>query len=173
MYFVALVCSQEVNEKILPFKLWMKERFGCVVALRSPAHITLIPPFWLEAEKENELVRTLQSFTNVPMGVVVCINGFSHFGKRVLFAAVDDDPALHQLKTGIESHFTKRFPGIRKDDRPFHPHITIANRDLKPGDFIKAWQYFSEKEFTADFRINVVSVLKHSDGLWKVFAENG
>ncbi|HEY6506286.1 MAG TPA: hypothetical protein VIZ28_20055, partial [Chitinophagaceae bacterium] len=44
MYYVALLCSPETDGKVQQFKYWMRERFGCTAALRSPAHITLIPP---------------------------------------------------------------------------------------------------------------------------------
>lgn len=52
MYFVAIVCPGQINEKVEQFKQWMKDRFGCVVAMKSPAHITLIPPFWLAHEMQ-------------------------------------------------------------------------------------------------------------------------
>ena len=172
MYFVALVCPQEVNEKILRFKLWMKEHFGCVVALRSPSHITLIPPFWIEEVDEPLLVDTLHSFATNIKAVQILIDGFSHFGKRVLFAAVKSDPELERLRNEIEAHFITTFFNILKEERAFHPHLTIANRDLRPGDFTKAWQYFANKTFSEVFEIRVISILKHVDGAWKIIADN-
>ena len=62
MYFVAIVCPEQINEKVLQFKNWMKTRFDCTVALKSPAHITLVAPFWLENEKEAELIVSLMAF---------------------------------------------------------------------------------------------------------------
>ena len=48
MYFIALVASDEINQQVLKWKLMMKEKYKCEVALKSPAHITLIPPVWMK-----------------------------------------------------------------------------------------------------------------------------
>jgi len=59
MYYVAIVCPDNLNNKIKGFKLWMQEKFGCTVALKSPAHITLIPPFWFKGDDENMLLEAI------------------------------------------------------------------------------------------------------------------
>src|SRR5436189_5836537 len=126
MYYVAIVCPAEVNEKVLQFKYWMKEQFGCVVALRSPAHITLIPPFWLEQPRETVLQQTLQSLTINMTDPEINLQGFSHFNKKVLFINVKEDPALEEIKRQTEKHFIQEFSSsIKTDDRAFHPHVTI------------------------------------------------
>jgi len=172
MYFVAILCPRHVNEKVLLFKNWMKEQFGCVVALKSPAHITLVPPFWLSEAKEGLLLQALQSFGSKIDGLQIELDGFSHFGKRVLFASVKDNPHLNELKSQVQAHFIKSFgTSIKKDDRPFHPHITIANRDLKPSDFEKAWQHFNTKTFHESFLANSIFLLKLRSGRWHVIGE--
>ena len=172
MYFVAILCPQTVNEKVLLFKNWMKEQFGCAAALRSPAHITLVPPFWLGEEKELLLLQALQSFGSTLDELKIELDGFSHFGSRVLFVSVKESPALKELKGQVEGHFIKSFgSGIQKDDRPFHPHVTIANRDLKPSAFEKAWQHFNKREFNEAFLTNAVTILKLGSGRWNVIGE--
>lgn len=171
MYFVALVCPQPLNEKILRYKNWMKEHFGCVVALRSPAHITLVPPFWLADASEPELLKAFRSFTSNAGEIEIHVNGVSHFGKRVLFAAVDNSPALQLIKTEVEDHFSSVFPEIKKDERPFRPHITIANRDMRPSHFKEAWEYFSGKEMNERFIAKSIALLKHQQQKWNVTGE--
>ena len=172
MYFVAILCPRPVNEKVLLFKNRMKEQFGCVVALKSPAHLTLVPPFWFGEANEVLLLQSLQSFGSMIDGLEIELGGFSHFGKRVLFVSVKENPALKELKSQVEEHFIKSFSaGIQKDDRPFHPHITIANRDLKPFDFEKAWQNFNTREFHEIFVTNTISLLKLRSGKWNVIGE--
>ena len=171
MYFLAMVCPPPLDQKILGFKNWMKEKFGCVVALRSPAHITLVLPFWLADEREEELFKVLQAFSSEVGAILVDVNGFSHFGKRVLFAAVKTSPELELIKTKVEEHFTNLFPEIKKDERPFHPHITIANRDMKPSDFEKAWAHFSSMKLEENFIASQITLLKHDGGRWKAVGE--
>lgn len=172
MYFVALVCPERINEKVVQYKNWMKTRFGCTVALKSPAHITLVAPFWLENEKEYMLIETLRSFHPAIGGFDIRLEGFGHFGKRVLFIDVKENQYLNQLKAEAEKHFQASFPGvINKDDRVFQPHVTIANRDLQFSHFDKAWEYFSTIEFSENFTGVSASLLKLVEGKWVVIGE--
>jgi 2'-5' RNA ligase len=54
---------------------------------------------------------------------------------------------------------------------PFHPHITIAFRDLKKSMFAKAWQEFSSKKFEAVWQVKVIVLLKNEDNQWRVLKE--
>jgi len=172
MYFFAIVCPGELDKKVLSFKYWMKEQFGSVVALKSPAHITLIQPFWLEEDKEDALREFLQGFTSDMDELEIQLEDFSHFGKRILFVEVKENPSLEELKNQVENYFAISFADfIKKDDRPFHPHITIASRDLKPGDFDKAWLHFSKQTFQEKIYTRTISLLKLSGGKWNVISE--
>ncbi len=172
MYFLAVLCPPAIDEKVQDYKLWMRDRFGCVVALKSSAHITLIPPFWMQNEKEQQLTETLHSFQITIPSFEIQLQGFSHFSNRVIFVAVNENHQLGSLRKAVEDHFIIPFHGIIKpDDRPFHPHVTIANRDIKPGDFKKAWAYFEKQEFEQTFTASAISLLKLSRGKWNVIAE--
>ncbi len=169
MYYIALLCPPEVNERIQQFKLWMKEQFGCVIALRSPAHITLVPPFWFGEEREHALLTALYAFKSGKKELQIELNGFAHFGKKVLFIQVNSGPELNEMKNLVNDHFIQSFPGkIKKDGRPFHPHVTIATRDMSPGHFFKAWGYFFNKKFAETFSVHVITLLKLSPGKWNV-----
>lgn len=167
MYFVAILCPPGTNEKVQAMKHWMKEQYGCVVALKSPAHITLIPPFWAEETAEPQLLKTARDYNDRFDKLEIVLDGFSHFGRKVLFVNVVKNPQLEALKHSVEDHFALA-PGavIRKEDRPFHPHVTIASRDLKPGDFITAWEHFSNKTYSSSFISSEINVLKLTNGKW-------
>lgn len=171
MYYVAIVCPSEIDEKVFQFKEWMRKQFGCMVALKSPGHVTLIPPFWMDEAREDELIQTLQQFKSNETPEIE-LKDFSHFGDRVLFIQVTEHSHLTQLKEQTETHFLQTFNGvIKKDERPFHPHITVANRDVSPGTFVKAWAHFSKEKFESRFVADAVSVLKLNSGKWNVIAE--
>ncbi|MEJ8818982.1 2'-5' RNA ligase family protein [Lacibacter sp. H407] len=172
MYFLAVLCPASIDEKVQAYKLWMRDRFGCTVALKSAAHITLIPPFWMETNSEELLFETLTQFQTTIPAFQIQLKGFSHFSNRVLFVAVNENHQLGSLRKAVEDHFIQPFHGIIKpDDRAFHPHVTIANRDIKPGDFIKAWDHFKRLSFDEDFEATAVSLLKLSPGKWNVISE--
>ncbi len=169
MYFVGIICPPEIEELVLKFKNWMKEHYRCIVALKSPSHLTLVPPFWCGIEKETELLETIQSFQPGKKEWEIRLNGFSHFINRVIFIDVVENPDLLELRNRAEEHFQNSFGElIKKDERPYRPHVTIANRDLSPGDFEKAWPHFSKMEFSKSFTTKQVSLLKLKEGKWEV-----
>jgi 2'-5' RNA ligase len=173
LYFVAVLCPAEMDRKITDFKYWMRDRFGCKVALKSPAHITLVPPFRIVADQEENLSGVLNSLTTTTKKIQVKVDGFDHFDKRVLFVNVKSNPLLKVLKEETEEHFAYNLGGaIKKDQRKFHPHITIANRDLKASDFEESWKYFSGLLYQETFSVAEVSLLKIIDGKWKAVAHH-
>lgn len=175
MYYVAVVCPPQIDDKVLQFKNWMKQQFGCIVALKSPAHITLIPPFWMNEQREDALKQAMMSFKSDMKELEIHLDGFSHFDNRVLFINVTANRMLQELKNQVERHFVTSFADVIKiDRRTFQPHITIANRDLRPADFEKAWQQFSNKEFKETFQIKDISILrlKRSDPNWQMIHNN-
>ena len=46
------------------------------------------------------------------------------------------------------------------DMRGFHPHATVAFRDLKKNKFEEVWKTFKEKKFDAQFEYTSFSLLK-------------
>jgi 2'-5' RNA ligase len=82
------------------------------------------------------------------------LDGFSHFGKRVFICPRAGRYFPGRTQDAAENHFTDSFGYlIKKDDRPFHPHITIANRDLKPGDFEKPGSIFQARPLQKNFAV--------------------
>ena len=172
MFYIAVLCGSEIDKKIQAHKVWMRERFGCTVALKSAAHITLIPPFWLANEQEQLLIETLHSFATSVQPFMIHLKNFAHFSNKVIFAAVEENHLLGSLRKATEDHFMVPFHNsIKPDNRPFHPHVTIANRDIKPGDFNKAWAHFEKLHFDETFEASKISLLKLSPGKWNVTAE--
>lgn len=172
MYFIAIVCPPQIDDKILKYKHWMRDRFGCKVALKSPAHLTLIAPFWLEEEKEPELLNLFDAFKTKIPAFPVTLNNFSHFSNRVLFVHVDANEQLAMLQSEVETYFHQHFSNeIKLDQRPFYPHVTIANRDMSPSAFLKAWEHFAKEDYSVTFTSSSISLLKLSPGKWNVIRE--
>lgn len=168
MYFIALVVPEELNRLVLVFKEYMREHYGCKAALRSPAHITIIPPFWMDeelevhlAEKINEVAKDLDPF-------FLQHNGFSSFPSKTIFIGVKSNALLDQLHKEVNSFF-RSHPDFRMkfDDRPFHPHVTVATRDLTKRSYQEAWQYFKEKKFQKEWMCSSISLLALSETGWE------
>lgn len=167
-FFIAIVLPLELNKKILVHKRWMQQRYGCRVGLRSPAHITLIPPFWSEPAREEEMKRDLQLLSDKFRPFELHSNHFSAFAPRTLFVAVKENMALSELKITVDHFFRHTDYGIKIDKRPFHPHITIATRDLHKKDFADAWPHFEKRKFEETFQVSGLSLLRHNGACWEV-----
>ena len=52
-------------------------------------------------------------------------------------------------------------------DYPYHPHMTVAFRDLKKELFTLAWDEFESKQYAPSFEVNTITLLKHDGKEWK------
>lgn len=169
MYFVALVAPEEINQQVLKWKNFFKEKYGCTVALKSPAHITLIPPFWMNEELEDELINSIRVFSIAKNKFEVALKDFAAFKPRVIYIDVLKNEILNKLHEAFVDFIDKqnKYP-VKKEDRPFHPHVTLATRDLYKKAFNEAWEIFSLKKYEASWSVSGVSLLRHNKKNWDV-----
>ena len=147
----------------------MLERYECKVGLKSPAHITIVPPFWLHPEKEPNLLGDMDLLGSQLSPFPLYTNHFSAFKPRTIFIDVVESEALKAVKKLADRFFKERpHYGIKVENRPFHPHITIATRDLHKSTFAEAWPYFKEKEFKKEWTVEGISLLRHNKKNWDV-----
>ena len=168
MYFIAIVLPGGLNKKVLKWKNFMDEKFGCKVGLKSPAHITLIPPFWMHEEKEQKLIADTNSVSLSVRPFRITTKNFSAFKPGTIYVDVVVDEKLESLKTAIDNFFSERDYKIKTESRSFHPHITIATRDLRKKDFYEAWTLFETKKFHAEWEASGLAVLRHNSKDWDV-----
>ncbi|HMG66748.1 MAG TPA: 2'-5' RNA ligase family protein [Chitinophagaceae bacterium] len=169
MYFIALVAPNEIDQELAKWKLFMKERYDCVVALRSPAHITLIPPFWMKDTSEDELENVMREFSQQQNPFELGLKNFAAFPPRAIYVDIVPNAPLMILHTLLEEYLTSShlFP-IKKDVRPFHPHITIASRDIQKKDFPEVWNTFKEKKYEAAWPVDTLALLRYGQKKWDV-----
>lgn len=170
MYFLAAVAPAHINEQVLKWKHYMRDHYRCTVALRSPAHITLIPPFWMNAALEDELVKDVNAFAAQHRSFDIHLRNFDAFKPKVIFVGIEKNEALARLKLALEEYLLDKYP-IKKETRPFHPHLTIANRDLMKKDFTPAFAHFKNIDYEAKFPAAAISLLRHNGTEWDVIKE--
>jgi 2'-5' RNA ligase len=169
MYFIAIVLPPHLNEKVIKYKNMMLEKFNCKVGLKSPAHITLVPPFSMEEEKEPKLISDIESLSSLLSPFAVQTNNFSAFKPRTIFIQPVLTEELNKAKEKTDDVFRNNPSyNIKIETRPFHPHITIATRDLFKKSFYEIWPWFAEKEFKEGWTVEGISILKHNKKNWDV-----
>ncbi len=169
MYFIAHVLPAELNEKILAYKQMMQQRYECRVGLKSPAHITLVAPFWEDGNKETMLIHDLDLICQQQHSFSITTYQFGAFKPRTIFIDVMPNDQLKSLKKSVESFLVnKNEYHIKAEGRPFTPHITITTRDMSKSTFHEAWPYFEDKRFEQQWEATSVSLLRHNKKNWDV-----
>jgi 2'-5' RNA ligase len=171
-YFIAIVAPEPFQTELMELKHLVKDKFNSKGALRSPAHITLHMPFEWKEEKEAVLINALQQFT-FEKNCSIDLQNFSCFEPRVLFVDVLKNELLEKLQSELVVYAQKELRLFNQvnDMRGFHPHVTIAFRDLKKEKFYQALDYFKAQTYTASFQVKSFCLLKHTDKEWQVYKE--
>lgn len=173
LYFIAFIPPAPIYDQALEQKLYFKEKYNSKASLNSPPHITLHMPFrWKEA-KEAELSEKIETFVKNFDPIKVCLDNFSSFAPRVIFMNVVKSEALDFFQKSIHKFCKKELNLFNANykEQPFHPHLTLAFRDLKKPNFKLAWEEFQNKEYKAEFIADKITLLKHTGKIWQVFKE--
>lgn len=172
-YFVAIIPPSPVYEEALALKEYFRDKYHSKAALNSPPHITLHMPFLWNEEKEKKLVTKLLDFARQCDPLKVCLDNFSSFPPKVIFLNVAESDALDQLQHKLHRFFKRELDifNANYQDRPFHPHLTLAFRDLKKSQYSLAWHEFSKKEYKAEFMADKIALLKHNGKTWDVLKD--
>jgi 2'-5' RNA ligase len=172
-YFIALVPPSPALEQAQQWKEYFKIEFNAKAALNSPPHITLHMPFEWKSAKENVLMEKLDMFAQAQKPFTVELKNFGAFAPRVIFIQVLESIELKTLqstltrfcKTGLNLFNANRL------DQPYHPHLTVAFRDLKKAVFPKAWDFVKDIPFQQQFLVENLVLLKHDGKQWKARAQ--
>lgn len=169
-YFIAIVPPEPLLSEIQKLKNEVYERYNSKGALRSPGHITLHMPFSWREENENNLLKTLQSFC-FRQTFQISLSRYSCFEPKVLFIDVKENDLLVQLQKELVSYVKRNLQLFNQADdrRGFHPHITIAFRDLKKVMFYKLWDEYEYRQFEATFECKDFCLLKQINDKWEVY----
>ncbi|HSK13765.1 MAG TPA: 2'-5' RNA ligase family protein [Phnomibacter sp.] len=170
LFYIAIACSPEIDGTIDQMKDHMEVTYGCRAAKRSPAHLTIVPPFRAEDEMIPQLNDFVESYNIGLVPFPVRLNGYDQFADRVLFVDVEKpNMPLSSLEQECMKEFTEKFPGIIFGMKPeFNPHVTIATRDIPEGAIAQARAYF-EKEHPVDlqFEVKELTLYRLEQGWWK------
>ncbi|MFS8805191.1 2'-5' RNA ligase family protein [Synechococcus sp. R55.6] len=83
--FLALLPPPALQEQVTAIKQQFAEQFASQAALRSPPHITLVPPFEWPSSDLPALTGSLEAFAKQQTPVAIQLSGFGAFAPRVIF----------------------------------------------------------------------------------------
>lgn len=160
-YFIAIVPPQIILEEIESMKQDLLLKHNLKGALRSPAHITLHRPFEWKTEKEEALIETLKQFKK-PDTFEIKLQNFNAFEPRVIFVDVVKNEALEELHNLLANYCKSKLKLFNEveDMRGFHPHVTVAFRDLKKAKFYELWPAFQNQSYNTVFSCSQFCLLR-------------
>ena len=167
---IAIVLPEPLFSVVREQQHYIAENWKSMHALRTPPHITIIPPLALtpvEIIKLQEMAREIASKCN-PFRLSV--NEYGAFKPRVIFMKPDVPPGLSYLFKNWRDALLKTIPHVleKYPDRPYHPHITLAHRDVDRQRFDEMWKYFKNKKIEMSIEINQCCILTHSKEGWQI-----
>lgn len=171
LYFIAIIPPSPLADEALKLKQYMAESYASKGALNSPPHVTMHMPFEWREDREEKLIDTLAKFSSGHTSLRIEFDNFGCFAPRVIFINIKKSEALETLQHELHRYCRKELNLFNANykELPFHPHLTIAFRDLKKPAFNQAWEEFQQKLFQREFLADEIVLLKHSGKIWEVF----
>lgn len=171
-YFVALLPTQTIQDYTHKIQEFVCDRYASCAALKSPPHITLLPPFEQSDSVLPALEKQLQKFAQDHVSVSVDLLGYGAFIPKVIYINVLQTAELMELQRSLTVNAAQlSLTGQRTQQRPFVPHITVAFRDLTPQNFAAAWVEFKDQSVEFKFTAAALTLLVHDGNRWQVQAE--
>ncbi len=163
LYYVAWVIQGEWAHKIQSLKEYACTHFDTCKALRSPAHVTIIPPFKIKNTELPDLCNKILLWSQKIPYFIWKVNGVSHFDNRVIYVDVESAESIDIYRNNLFEMLQYQRPS-----GSYHPHITLAFRDLSPEAFAPAWNYFSQLDLQGEILQKTVSLLRHNGQRWEI-----
>lgn len=168
-YFIAIVPEGKLQEEATGLKLELRDQFNLKYALRSPAHVTLKMPFLWNETREDRLISQLDVFFQDQSVFYLWFKGIGKFGNRVIFVKVMEQKQLTRLQEELADFCKKELNLIQElSDSAYHPHMTLAFRDIKKPLFSDYLEFLSAKGFSGWMEVSQVALLKRDKGRWNV-----
>lgn len=171
-HFLGVLIPEDITLTLEDCRRYMNEAYGCKSGYGTPIHVTLVPPFHLPEEYSTaDLVQAIEKDVLIQAAQLkfdAHIDNFDAFGDRTIFAKVIRDEKWTALRDKVLAAVLKAAPGCtKKDQRPFQPHLTVANRDIPAGVSKDALEVMNELNLVEDFPVDNITIFERKGGKWE------
>jgi 2'-5' RNA ligase len=169
LYFIAIIPPADVAAEADNLRHRMWQQYGSSHSLNSPPHITLAPTFSLRGKNEESLKRGLEKIGEAYRPFPVRLDKVGHFGQKSIFLKVEENQELRDMHTAIKKCLRQEdITDEAEGERAYHPHLTLATRDLKKEKFKTAWGELQNLDFHEEFHVQEICLLQHSGKRWLI-----
>ncbi len=173
LYFIAIIPPSPIREELQRYKELFRDKYFSKASLNSPPHVTLHMPFRFSDKKKERMLKALASVAAHSGQFEMELKDFSAFTPRVIYVDVIANKGLIDLQRSVVQacRVDLKLLNANYKNQAYHPHITLAFRDLKKPAFEEAWEEFGNKKYKARFLVDSFFLLKHNGSNWAVEAE--
>jgi|GEM_PF-951451 len=171
LFMLAIEPPADLAARIDAIRQEFAARYRCSAGLRPQVHLTLYPPFRINRIEAEVVAGKLAGWAATQQPFTLSIPGFDCFRRNgVLFLALRDTERLNMVYQEtvriIDPHV---LPQDR--NRPFHPHITIAKRDIPKSRLREALDEYLPRHFSETFTVDRLFFWRHNGSSWKTMEE--
>jgi 2'-5' RNA ligase len=169
LYLTAILPPALLAEEIDDIRKEISEKYKIYAALKPPVHITLYRPLRIPSAQEKNLIQLLKPVSFMHNPFEQKLQNFDSFNNKTLFIHCVKQPMLNNLQKDVSAvyHKNKLDPEENKSSSAFHPHITIAFRDVSREIFIPLWAEFKNRKLKRSFTIDRFTLLRHDGKQWQ------
>ncbi|WP_207532202.1 2'-5' RNA ligase family protein [Desertivirga arenae] len=173
LYLTAILPPAPLSEEIDDIRKEISSKYNIHAALKPPVHITLYKPLKIPSAQEKHLIQMLKPVSLLHNPFKQELQNYDSFNNKTLFVNCVKEPLLNNLQKDISAVYLKNNidPEEVKSNSTFHPHITIAYRDVSPEIFIELWAEFKNRKLKRSFTIDRFTLLKHDGKKWQPLEE--
>ena len=167
---IAIVPPEPVFSEIRKEQEYIANTWGPQHALRTPPHLTIIPPLSLTSSEIGWLFGMGSAVAGTISPFRVELKDFSSFKPRVIFINPIVPRELHELYEIWYDALMVKMPHVldKYPDRPYHPHVTLAHKDVTHPQFDKIWNHYAGKRYRAYFQVDHFCILSYHEHGWEV-----
>ena len=171
LYFLAFIPSESIQQEVKILKGEIRLKYAAKHAQKLPAHITLQPPFRLFEEDKVSFLEMLTKFAEREVPLEIQLSGFGSFPPRVIYIDVENKKPIIAFQRKLQDTLANVLDVSHTVKSDFHPHITLATRDLKEEYYPEAWDDFQKRKYLATFTASSLYLLQHKGKAWEIYSE--
>lgn len=175
LYFAAIIPPKDIVDKVIDIQRNFVDRFNSKRSLKVIPHITLKAPFTVPSDLYENVLKWFSLFVTNVKKFEQKLDGFGSFPNKispVVFIKPVMNDSLVELQKQFLQHFLQYLPKelVAGIEYNYHPHMTVAYRDLTPANFRLAWNEYKSKAFKASFTVENFYLLQHDRKQWNIIA---
>ena len=166
LFFFAIPLPEELSSEIQLITEEVSSKYRTRKALNSEPHITIVPPFWYPKSKIDVLKNVISHVSKFTWNFLIQLDGYDTFPRNVLFIKVLMSEDLQECHDHTYNCLPKELYFKVKKYPTYHPHITIAFKDISNEAFAEAKKEYLPLEFSRSFVFENLGLYQHDGKSW-------